>query len=617
MRGFRVTRQTAELIRVGKLNKILDNCKFEITNETLYLCDDKFAIGRITVTSMEEINGLFCYAIAFRPFKRDVPYKSPVGTINLFSNVEFDDAYKDSIEFIKNVKEYDPRKLNDKVLLDDWRIAMAWYSNIKKGRKMPHSLEDIENVALLILKEMIKRGIKMNPSGYTPAAKELYDKLVSKVRAKNYFIGEDPEFSSLAVVKPSGNKVGEAVDVNTILEVFKEFKLSSPWVMLVGGVVENGATEGDFDVLIREDIPNLPLEFRICRQFEPDIAKRIHFLYDQGHFGPFTSYIPIYDKVAQMRPSSSLVEMDEAPFSDEDFEMMEDFMVKPFGHPAGQGFTARTIVKFITPHKTFVEPFAGSASVFFTMKPSTRSVLNDLNENYTFVFRTIKSLTDAEIKSLKSDFDWKSKRDTWHQCKANIKNKTYKGKLHRLWNFIYWSKFAYNGGVGMGAWRKHKDGASIDINFEQIRERLKNTSITQKDYRECLRENDAKDTFFYIDPPYYPADDPRFKSANIGGIDMAEFEKICSNLKGNAIISLGRDKKVLDLFSKDKWALKKIATKYGYGWQEQKQMHWPILLNFDFTKDVGSYQYEEFEISDMTPEELEAWLKDSAQEWRD
>jgi DNA adenine methylase len=247
-----------------------------------------------------------------------------------------------------------------------------------------------------------------------------------------------------------------------------------------------------------------------------------------------------------------------------------------------------------------VEPFAGGAAVFFTKKPSESEVLNDINDNYVFTYRTIKSLTDAEIAEVKR-FNWKSDRETWWKCKGNLKNKTYSSKLHRLWNFIYWSKFAYNGGVGMGAWSKFKEGKVLNIPFEQIRERLKNTTITQVDYKDTIRTNDAEGTFFYIDPPYYPANDPRFKSAKIGGIDMDEFAKICSSMKGKCIISLGRDTDILDKFDKTQFQRKMIATKYGYGWQTQKTVEWPILLNFDATKEkIGDYAFEdEFVLKDI------------------
>lgn len=598
MRGLKITRSAAEMVMSGKLDKILLAENLDVVGETMYMLDDRNAFGRISISKRDKINNVFAYSFSFRPFKRPVPYKR-TSNFAIEETPKFDDAYLESLDFIKDIKNYVPKNMRDDVLIDDWRIILAWYSSLKSGRKMPMSQEDIENLALAIMKEMMVRGIKLSPDKYTQNARELYDKTIKRIREKKYFMDElaTEADSGLANVNPSGNVLGGSINITQFMELMREFKIASPWVNVVGGIVENGATEGDIDILIREEGPNLPLEFRICRQLPPAIASRVHFLYDVQHFGPFTSYVPLFDKMAVMHGQTPYVEM-ENNFSADDIES-EFAMTKPFGHPAGQGFTARTIVKYITPHHKFVEPFAGGAAVFFTKKPSDAEVLNDLNDNYVSTYRIIKSLTDAEIEQLRK-FNWKSDRDTWWKCKANLKAKTYSSKLHRLWNFIYWSKFAYNGGVGWGAWSKFKEGKSLNIPFEQIRDRLKNTTIMQVDYKDCIREHDSESTFFYIDPPYYPADDPRFKSAKIGGIDMDEFAKICSGLKGKCIISLGRDEHVLKKFDSSKFRKKLIPTKYGYGWQTQKSVEWPVLLNFDETKEkIGSHAYEDSGMVDM------------------
>ena len=39
-----------------------------------------------------------------------------------------------TLDFIKNVSEYDPSKLNNKQLADDWRIILAAYANKVTGK---------------------------------------------------------------------------------------------------------------------------------------------------------------------------------------------------------------------------------------------------------------------------------------------------------------------------------------------------------------------------------------------------------------------------------------------------------------------------------------------------
>jgi len=40
-------------------------------------------------------------------------------------------------------------------------------------------------------------------------------------------------------------------------------------------------------------------------------------------------------------------------------------------------------------------------------------------------------------------------------------------------------------------------------NIETITERLRNVQIDNLDFRQCIRNWDDMDAFFYLDPPYY------------------------------------------------------------------------------------------------------------------
>ena len=42
------------------------------------------------------------------------------------------------LEFIRDPKNYDPKKLSNEVLADDWRIVLAWWSTKRKGGKVKH-----------------------------------------------------------------------------------------------------------------------------------------------------------------------------------------------------------------------------------------------------------------------------------------------------------------------------------------------------------------------------------------------------------------------------------------------------------------------------------------------
>ncbi|HDN73723.1 MAG TPA: hypothetical protein ENG16_01695, partial [Archaeoglobus sp.] len=193
-------------------------------------------------------------------------------------HVNYDALDKASQEFlgsetlIKDVKNYDPSKLSDKVLLDDHRIVHAWWSSLQKGKILRHpdgsriTKEEVRRLHDLIVKELEKRGFKHE----TPL-EELLEKVPPRVKE---------------VVK----KLDDAV----IIENF---------VSLIGSFVTDKKNPNDIDILLRFD-KGTP-EF-IERAVKVRIAKMLDDLKDSLHFtadpeGPHDDYVPIFDLVLRKR----------------------------------------------------------------------------------------------------------------------------------------------------------------------------------------------------------------------------------------------------------------------------------------------------------------------------
>lgn len=84
----------------------------------------------------------------------------------------------DSVNKIQDPKTYDPSKVSDAVLRDDFRIALMWYANWKKDPKgFKYDLETIETPLRKILKEAVRRGpevITFNPQGMKPSVRAFF-----------------------------------------------------------------------------------------------------------------------------------------------------------------------------------------------------------------------------------------------------------------------------------------------------------------------------------------------------------------------------------------------------------------------------------------------------------
>jgi len=269
---------------------------------------------------------------------------------------------------------------------------------------------------------------------------------------------------------------------------------------------------------------------------------------------------------------------------EEEFETEEFAVARVFGHPTGKMWLLKTLIEIIPEHKKFVEPFAGSATVYFGKKPEESAVLNDLGK-YAEALETIKTLTDAEIKAL-SRKNWKS---TPALFKKMLKWKP-TTRLDRLYRFTWIQRFSY-GCMGQGYdWTSEGMTSTLrnEEKWKRARERLQNATITKEDYKECIKKHDSPDTVFYLDPPYYDLKDSRTRNMGIGQVTIDDFIEGCKLVKQGkffATVGYGNDwaKKLKDagfyVFSVQ--AGRQVTTRYYK--THKKNMTVPIISNYPIT----------------------------------
>lgn len=202
-----------------------------------------------------------------------------------------------------------------------------------------------------------------------------------------------------------------------------------------------------------------------------------------------------------------------------------------WGSPAGKKRLAARLVKLIPAHKIYVEPFAGSAAVFFEKEPAPTEALGDADPEIAAAFKALKSLTNAELATLKGK-DWIGRETTFRSlAKASPKSKV--DKLHR---FLYLSHFAY-GKLRGKSFNPNADGveATTIKRIERFRDRLRNVQVRHGHYAALVKEFDSKDTFFFLDPPY-PGYDVDVGEAKF---DETEFRKVLDGIKGRFLVTYG------------------------------------------------------------------------------
>lgn len=202
-----------------------------------------------------------------------------------------------------------------------------------------------------------------------------------------------------------------------------------------------------------------------------------------------------------------------------------------WGSPAGKKQLAGRLVKLIPPHKVYVEPFAGSAAVFFEKPRSDVEVLGDADPEIASAFKALSTLTDSEFGALAKK-SWSGRRTTYDELlKSNPKS-----KLEKLYRFLYLSHFSY-GKLRVRGFNPNKEGVEAQTidRIEKFRGRLKGVKVRSSHYAEVVKEFDGKDTFFFLDPPY-PGHNVHVGESRF---DEAAFRRTLDRIKGRFLVTYG------------------------------------------------------------------------------
>lgn len=202
-----------------------------------------------------------------------------------------------------------------------------------------------------------------------------------------------------------------------------------------------------------------------------------------------------------------------------------------WGSPAGKKRLAARLVKLIPQHKVYVEPFAGSAAVFFEKEPAEAEVLGDADPEIASAFKAIKTLTDDELETLRRK-NWIGRERTFKQL---IEARP-RSKVEKLYRFLYLSHFSY-GKLRGKSFNPNADGVGARTieRIETYRDRVRAATVRHAHYADLVKEFDGKDTFFFLDPPY-PG-----HNVEVGEdtFDEVEFRNVLDSIKGRFLVTYG------------------------------------------------------------------------------
>lgn len=218
---------------------------------------------------------------------------------------------------------------------------------------------------------------------------------------------------------------------------------------------------------------------------------------------------------------------------------------QPFRYYGGKQRIVDDVLGMIPKHRTYVEPFAGGASVFwYNRNPAPLEVLNDKDEYLINFYRCLQ--------------DMENYKDLWHRLTYTPYSRSELGKANQIWKdwkegkevdfvTLAWSFFVninqgFAGDLNSG-WGYEKEIYSLSnrryfnriSQLKHFRERIKNAQINCIDALECIKLYDSDKTFFYTDPPYVGTGQGHYSGYTQDSLN--DLITLLTNIKGKFLLS--------------------------------------------------------------------------------
>ena len=203
----------------------------------------------------------------------------------------------------------------------------------------------------------------------------------------------------------------------------------------------------------------------------------------------------------------------------------------------GKWAIAPWVLAHLPPHRIYVEPFGGGASILLRKPRSQVEVYNDLDEEIVGIFRAVQDpLACRELMRrlrrtpyARREFEraFEPSRDPVIRAARAI-TRAYQSFHHEALFNLGKTTFAdarHRSGNGS----KASEWASYPRSLVAVCRRLQSVVIECRDALEVIRVQDFRDTLFFVDPPYLPA--TRSKSGYRHELEQTEHVELLERLR--------------------------------------------------------------------------------------
>lgn len=234
-----------------------------------------------------------------------------------------------------------------------------------------------------------------------------------------------------------------------------------------------------------------------------------------------------------------------------------------FSRTGGKQNLKHQITPLIPPADTYVEPFVGGGKVLLSMDKYPREVVNDLDNDVYYAWIGMKS---ASLKTI-ADMDFTRSRKKFKQVLKTAPS------LYRSLYLNINSFGANMRGYGDTSMNPALYKKKLMDHLPKIKERLKDMTILNRDWKSVVREYDGPNTFFYFDPPYFGT-----RGYGFDVITPEQLFDVLSKLKGKWILSYNDIPVIRKLFSG--YIIKSLTTRYTSSSKNKEGVGEVLILNY-------------------------------------
>lgn len=240
---------------------------------------------------------------------------------------------------------------------------------------------------------------------------------------------------------------------------------------------------------------------------------------------------------------------------------------KPFLRWAG---SKRKLISKLSPFwdpkfKRYIEPFMGSACLFFSIRPSS-AILNDINSELVETYIAVRDEHKEVFKYLK-----KMTPEKEYYYKIRSIDPSLISRNKRAARFIYLNRFCFNGlyrtnlkGQFNVPYAPMKTGKLPTLTeLENVSQSLSNAEIKNNDF-ETVINGATKGDFVYMDPPFVVSTRRIFRQYYPSSFNIIDLERLSSKLidldrRGvKFLVSYALCKEALKCFKV--WKIKRVVT---------------------------------------------------------